>query len=453
MTFATSLLTDWRPEDPAFWDAQGARIARRNLWLSIPALMLAFVVWMVWSVVVVNLPAVGFTYTPDQLFWLAALPGLSGAILRVFYSFIVPILGGRRWTAISTASLALPAAGIGFAVQDPTTPYPVMVVLAILSGFGGGNFASSMANISFFFPKATKGNALALNAGLGNLGVSVVQFVVPLIITAAVFGGAPQTLKTGASVWLQNAGFVWLPFILLSTLSAWFGMHDIASAKSSFREQSVIFGRLDTWLMSWLYIGTFGSFIGVSAAFPLLAKTVFPSVNVMPYVFLGPLVGAVTRAASGWVSDRWGGARVTHWVFIAMILATLGIVWVLGVKDQPFAFPVFFALFLALFAATGVGNASTFQMIPGIFRAVVRKSLPDADEVTARVAAERESAAVIGFSSAMGAIGAFFVPKSYGTSLAMTGGAEAALYVFVLFYVTCLVINWARYLIKAKSSN
>jgi MFS transporter, NNP family, nitrate/nitrite transporter len=447
----TSLLTDWRPEDAAFWDATGARVARRNLWISIPALVLAFVVWMVWSVVVVNLPAVGFTYTSDQLFWLAALPGLSGSVLRVFYSFLVSMIGGRRWTAISTASLAIPAAGIGFAVQDPTTPYSVMVLLAVLCGLGGGNFASSMANISFFFPKATKGNALALNAGLGNLGVSVVQFVVPLAITTAVFGGAPQALRSGGMVWLQNAGFVWLPFILVSTLSAWFGMNDIASAKSSFREQAVIFRRADTWLMSWLYIGTFGSFIGVSAAFPLLAKTVFPAVNVMPFVFLGPLVGAVTRAATGWVSDRWGGARVTHWVFIVMILATLGIVGVLGVKDQGYAFPVFFALFLVLFAATGVGNASTFQMIPGIFREVVRRGLPEADDATVRLAAERESAAVIGFSSALGAFGAFFVPKSYGTSLALTGGAEAALYVFVLFYVSCLLINWLRYMTNVKS--
>jgi nitrate/nitrite transporter NarK len=189
------VINTWEPENPAFWHDSGNTTANRNLWLSIPALALAFAIWMVWSVVVVNLPAIGFQYSTNQLFWLTALPGLSGATLRIFYSFMVPIFGGRKWTTISTASLLIPALGIGFAVQDVTTGYPTMLVLALLCGFGGGNFASSMANISFFYPKAQKGYALGMNAGLGNLGVSAVQFVVPLVITAGVFGtlgGAPQ---------------------------------------------------------------------------------------------------------------------------------------------------------------------------------------------------------------------------------------------------------------------
>lgn len=232
-------LTQWRPEDPAFWQAQGERIARRNLYISIPALLLAFAVWMVWSVVVAKLPQVGFAYSTDQLFWLAALPGLSGATFRIVYSFMVPIFGGRLWTTISTASLLIPAIGIGYAVCSPDTPYTTLVVVALLCGLGGGNFASSMSNISFFFPKAQKGNALALNAGLGNLGVSVMQFAVPLIITAGVFGalgGAAQQTADGGPLWLQNAGFVWVPFIIASTLLAWFGMNDIADAKASFAD-------------------------------------------------------------------------------------------------------------------------------------------------------------------------------------------------------------------------
>jgi NNP family nitrate/nitrite transporter-like MFS transporter len=263
------LLTEWNPEDPTFWEATGKKIAKRNLWISIPALLLAFAVWMVWSVVVTNLPNIGFTYTTDELFWLAALPGLSGATLRIFYSFMVPIFGGRRWTAISTASLLLPAIWIGFAVQDPNTPFVLMLVLALLCGFGGGNFASSMANISFFFPQAQKGTALGLNAGLGNLGVSTVQFVVPLVITAAVFGGLggdPQEwVKDGIhkDMWLQNAGFIWVPFILATSIAAWFGMNDIASAKASFKEQSIIFQRKHNWIMCWLYTGTFGSFTAI----------------------------------------------------------------------------------------------------------------------------------------------------------------------------------------------
>ena len=270
------LISTWEPEVPAFWHSRGKPTASRNLWISIPALMLAFAIWMVWSVVVVNLPSIGFKYSTNQLFWLAAVPGLSGATLRIFYSFMVPIFGGRKWTAISTASLLIPASGIGFAVQDPTTSYPTMLVLSLLCGFGGGNFASSMANISFFYPKAQKGYALGMNAGLGNLGVSAVQFVVPLVITFALFGGEPQTWTKAAAtrqMWLQNAGFVWVPFILVSTLAAWFGMNDLASAKASFAEQAVIFKRKHNWLMCILYLGTFGSFLGYAAGFPLLIKS------------------------------------------------------------------------------------------------------------------------------------------------------------------------------------
>ena len=278
------LIEHWQPEDKTFWQQTGKKIATRNLWISIPALLLAFAIWQVWSVAVVNLPNIGFKYSENQLFWLAALPALSGATLRIFYSFMVPIFGGRKWTAISTASLLLPAIGLGFAVQNPNTSYITMMVLALLCGFGGGNFSSSMSNISFFFPKAEKGTALGLNAGLGNLGVSAVQFVVPLIITAGVFGalgGEPQTWTKGdvtKQIWLQNAGFIWVPFIILSTLAAWFGMNDLASAKASFKDQAVIFSRKHNWIMCILYLGTFGSFIGFAAGFPLLIKSQFTGI-------------------------------------------------------------------------------------------------------------------------------------------------------------------------------
>ncbi|MCV0371274.1 MULTISPECIES: MFS transporter [Filomicrobium] len=442
------VIEDWRPEDKEFWESKGRTIARRNLWISIPALLLAFAVWMVWSVVVAKLPAIGFTYSTDQLFWLAALPGLSGATLRIFYSFMVPIFGGRLWTSLSTASLLIPAFGIGYAVQDPQTPYVIFLVLALLCGFGGGNFASSMANISFFFPKAEKGNALALNAGLGNAGVSVMQFIVPLVITAGVFGalgGEPQTLSDGKLLWLQNAGFIWVPFIIASAIFAWFGMNDIADAKASFAEQSVIFQRKHNWVMCWLYVGTFGSFIGYSAGFPLLAKNQFPAVDSLQYVFLGPLVGALSRAATGWVSDKYGGGRVTFWVFIVMIAAVAGVLYFLGIKEEPGAFWGFFAMFLILFLATGVGNASTFQMIPIIMRSEIGRLMPEKPAEERLRQAERESAAIIGFTSAIAAYGAFFIPKAYGSSIVITGGPEAALWGFMAFYVTCVLVTWWFY--------
>jgi NNP family nitrate/nitrite transporter-like MFS transporter len=446
-----AVLQDWRPEDKEFWEKTGRAIARRNLWISIPALLLSFAVWQVWSVVVAKLPSVGFTFSTDQLFWLAALPGISGAVLRIFYSFMVPIFGGRLWTTVATWSLMIPAVGIGYAVQNPSTPYIVFLILALLCGLGGGNFASSMANISFFFPKSEKGNALALNAGLGNLGVSVVQFLVPIAITVGVFGwlgGEPVTIQTGAQqvpLWLQNAGFIWVPFIAASAFACWFGMNDIASAKASFSEQAVIFQRKHNWLMCWLYTGTFGSFIGYSAGFPLLAKTQFPAVDALPFVFLGPLIGALSRSATGWVSDKYGGGRVTFWVFILMLIGVAGVLYFLGIKDQPSAFWGFFAMFLVLFFATGVGNASTFQMIPNIMRSEIDRLMP-ASDVSARIRqAEKESAAITGFTSAIAAFGAFFIPKAYGTSIQLTGGVESALWAFLIFYVSCLLITWGFY--------
>jgi NNP family nitrate/nitrite transporter-like MFS transporter len=459
-----SVLQIWTPEDKAFWVREGKAIANINLWISIPALLLAFAIWMVWSVVVVNLPNIGFKFSTNQLFWLAALPALCGATLRIFYSFMVPIFGGRKWTAVSTASLLLPALGIGFAVQDPTTSYPTFIVLALLCGFGGGNFASSMANISFFFPKERKGSALGLNAGLGNLGVSTVQFVVPLVITVGVFGmlgGEPQTWVKGdetRQMWLQNAGFIWVPFILVATIAAWFGMNDIASARASFSEQAVIFKRKHNWLMCWLYLGTFGSFIGYSAGFPLLIRSQFSEVNALAFAFLGPLVGAAIRPFGGWLSDKMGGAPVTFWNFIAMAIAVVGVLYFLPKGAAgPLALPWgpvagnfygFLVMFMLLFLTTGIGNGSTFRMIPVIFmtermRAVESKGAAEKEQAVKD--ANKEAAAVLGFTSAIGAYGGFFIPKSYGTSISMTGGPEGALYLFIVFYLSCILMTWWYY--------
>lgn len=449
---AGQVLTDWRPEDPVFWETAGKRIAARNLWISIPCLLLAFAVWMVWSAVTVRLNSIGFSFSTNQLFWLAALPGLSGATFRIFYSFMVPIFGGRRWTTLSTASLLIPALWMGVAVQDPATPYWVFVAIALLCGFGGGNFASSMANISFFYPKSQQGTALGLNAGLGNLGVSVMQFAVPLVITAGIFGGLagdPQeVVSDGTRLWLQNAGFIWVPFVAIFTLAAWFGMNDIASARASFREQAVIFRRKHNWLMSWLYIATFGSFIGYSAGFPMLIQTQFAGVDPLKYAFLGPMVGALIRPVGGWLSDKLGGARVTFWNFVVMILAVLGVLYFLPHDGQGGNFVGFFAMFMVLFITTGIGNGSTFRMIPIIFRTLhERWSEGKGEEARAAALnnASKESAATLGFSSALAAYGAFFIPKAYGTSIALTGGPSAALWAFIAYYVSCLLVTWWWY--------
>ncbi|MBL8324265.1 MAG: MFS transporter [Rubrivivax sp.] len=451
---AAHVIEHWDPEDSGFWRARGQRVAQRNLWLSITSLTLSFAVWMMWSVVVVHLPAVGFRYSTNQLYWLAALPALSGATLRFVYAFAVPVFGGRRWTALATASLMLPALGVGFAVQDPTTPFEWMVGLALLCGLGGGNFASSMAHISFFYPKARVGTALGMNAGLGNLGVPLAQLVVPLVITAGVFGawgGAAQTDAHGAHWWLQNAGFVWVPFIALASVAAWLGMDDLDEARGSFAEQAVIFERRHNWLMCWLYTGTFGSFIGLAAAIPLLAARDFPGIDTRWAVWLGPLVGALARPLGGWLSDRLGGARVTFWVFVVLALGIAALPAMLPSASGPAATPAAFAAFLAcsllLFTAAGIGNGSTFRMIPLIFLRERRAAAPATPQAQAEALREanKEAAAVLGFSSAIAAYGGFFIPKTVGTSVAMTGAPTAAFAIFFAFYLSCIAITWWHY--------
>jgi MFS transporter, NNP family, nitrate/nitrite transporter len=449
------LLKIWTPEDQAFWKREGQAIASRNLWISAPSLFLAFAIWQLFSVIAVQLPQLGFKYTQNELFMLTAAPSLLGATLRIFYSFVVPIFGGRRWTALSTASLLVPALGIGLAVQNPATPYWVMLTLALLCGFGSGNFSSSMANISFFFPKERKGSALGVNAGLGNLGVSSLQFLAPLVVVIGIFGpfaGEPRmvTNLNGDRVhfWAQNVAFIWIPFIILFALAAWFFMNDIADARASIKEQRVIFKRKHNWLMCWLYLGTFGSFIGYSAGFPLLIKSQFPQINPLQYAWLGPFLGAIIRPFGGWLADRIGGARVTFWVFTAMALAVPGVLHFLPGGGNAGNFTGFMSMFLLLFLASGIGNGSTFRMIPVIFmtqhmRAAQHKSA--AAQEAALKTANMESAAVIGFTAALAAYGGFFIPKSFGTSVALTGGPQAALYGFIAFYISCLALTWWCY--------
>jgi len=443
------MIQHWNPEDRGFWDRSGRAVATRNLWLSIPALTLAFAVWMVWSVVVVHLPAAGFNYTTNQLFWLTALPALCGATLRILYSFAVPIVGGRRFTALATASLLLPALGIGFAVQDPGTPYEWMIALALLCGLGGANFASSMANISFFFPNARKGYALGLNAGLGHLGVALVQLVAPLVIGVGTFGalGGPSQATVQGPMWLQNAGFIWVPFIAASALAAWIGMDDLADAKAGFAEQAVIFTRKHNWLMCWLYLGTFGSFIGFSAGLPMLIQSQFGRDEALQLAWLGPLIGALLRPLGGWLADRLGGGRITFWAFVAMALGVAAVLQCLPQGLQAGSLTGFLAGFGVLFAASGIGNGSTFRMIPTIFRSERQRAAEPLPCAQAQAAKEGnvEAAAVLGLASAIGAYGGFFIPKSYGTSIAITGSPAAALQIFIVFYFTCIALTWWYY--------
>ena len=438
-----SWIADWRPEDARFWNATGKYVARRNLIWSIFAEHLGFSIWLMWSIVATKLPAAGFPYTTDQLFQLVALPGLIGSLIRFPYTFAVTTFGGRNWTIFSAAVLFVPTLALAYFVTAPDTPFWVMLLVAGAAGLGGGNFASSMANISFFFPDRMKGWALGLNAAGGNIGVSSVQLLTPLVMG---FGCISLYLATpvAGGLYLQNAGLMWLLPLTIAVGGAILFMNTLTSARSSFKDQLVIVRRKHTWVMSYLYIGTFGSFIGYSAAFPLLIKTQFPEVT-MTIAFLGPLVGSLSRPLGGLLADKIGGAIVTFWNFVAMGAATTGVMYFVNARD----FQGFLIMFLILFITAGIGNGSTYRMIPSIFREEKRraaKGLGDADLAAALKAASIESAAALGFIGAVGACGGYLIPRAFGASIAATGGAHVALAVFLAFYVTCIVITWRYYL-------
>lgn len=430
---SSSLSLRWNPEDPDFWAHRGREVALRNLGCALPALALSFAVWMLWSVLVVHLPAAGFRYTTNQLFWLSALPALCGATLRIFYGFAVPWMGGRRWTALSTASLLLPAAGIAWAVQDPTTPYEWMVVLALLCGLGGANFASGMAHISICFPAGEQGAALGLGAGFAHLGVGLVQWAVPAAIGLDLFG---LPLQPGG-VWLANAGLVWLPLVVLASMVAWFGMDDLPSGGVSVADQAQLFTHRHSWLMSWLYLGSFGSFIGFAAAGPLLLRSEFPALAAAQhFAWVGPLLGALARPLGGWLADQFGGARISGGCFGALALGVLGVLAGLGGEGRA---SLFIAALALIFLAAGTANGSTFRMVPvGFLREAARGrgSLREA---------QAQGAAALGLCSAVGAYGGFFIPKSFGSAIALAGGPQAALYCFLAFYLSCMAICWWCY--------
>lgn len=456
----------WRPEDPAFWAGTGQAVARRNLWLSVAALMLATAVWMLWSGVVACLPAAGFHYSPNQLYWLAALPGLCGATLRLFYAFGVPALGGRRFTTLATASLLLPAVGMGVALQDPTTAYEWMVVLALLCGLGGGNFASSMAHIGRCYPGRQQGRALGLNAGLGQLGVVLVPALVPLAIGASLFGAwaGPAQPTPDGPMWLQNAGYVWVPLILAATAAAWWGMDDLADRRAGLAEQAAVFLRGPTWSLCWLYLGSFGSFLGLAASLPLLLHSQFRLGPASPWLWAGPLLcsllGVLLHPLGGWLADRLGGARVSAGVFLVMSLAAAAALLSLpghgagmglgGPAPQAAARASqagpFLAAFGVLFGAAGLGSGSVQRMISRHFvheQLRQAEALPSVQHQALRQG-QREAAAALGLASAVGAYGAFAMPKGLGTAMALTGRPDAALLAFIAFYLSCLALAaWA----------
>ena len=431
----TAWISDWNPEDAKFWDSKGKFIARRNLIWSIVAEHIGFSIWLTWSIVATKLPQAGFHYTTDELFQLVALPGLIGSLMRFPYTFAVTTFGGRNWTIFSVAALFIPTIAVAYFVTQPDTPFSLMLLVSATAGLGGGNFASSMANISFFYPDRMKGWALGLNAAGGNIGVSSVQLLTPMLMGVGLIN-LYQATPTSGGIYLQNAGLMWLLPLVIAVIGAALFMNNLTSARSTFKDQLAVVGRRHTWIMSYIYIGTFGSFIGYSAAFPLLMKTQFPEITTA-IAFLGPLVGSLSRPLGGLLADKVGGAIVTFWNFIAMGAATIGMMYFVDIKD----FAGFLAMFLVLFVTTGIGNGSTYRMIPSIFREKnlqKAKGSGDQGRALALRTAGIESGAALGFIGAVGAGGGYLIPRGFGASIAATGGPHLALVVYLAFYATCL---------------
>jgi MFS transporter, NNP family, nitrate/nitrite transporter len=465
----------WEPENEDFWERTGKGIARRNLIFSIFAEHLGFVIWVLWSVVVLNLAAAGLPMSVPESFWLVSVPNLIGALLRIPYTFAIPRFGGRLWTTVSAALLLIPTTLLAFVVpsgwlhgQDHHTQFFVLLVCAAVAGFGGGNFSSSMANISFFYPERRKGFALGLNAAGGNLGVALVQIVVPLVIII----GVPKVL-VGKEVHLAYAGLVWMPFIVVAAVCAWLFMDSLTEATADTRSYLSALRHRQTWVVSMLYIGTFGSFIGFSFALPLVVKTTFPEflaehTFIRDYLaglgFVGALVGSVARPLGGWLSDRVGGGRVTLGVFAGMAAAT--VLAAVGVQQHSFA--LFFGSYMVVFACSGIGNGSTYRMIAVIFGALGRREAAEngLDVGSTALSYKRQAAAAIGIAGAIGAVGGFFIQQVFrlasmdaATALkGKTGDAAVraaqdfatwslpALFIFIGAYVLLAGITWWVYL-------
>lgn len=411
----------WEPEDPRFWEESGKRTARKNLAFSILAENLGFSVWVLMSIVVVGLGSVGYAFGVGQTFWLLIVPNLVGAALRVPYTFAVPRFGGRAWTTISAGLLLIPCAMLAFAVTNDGTPFWFFLLTSAAMGVGGGNFSSSMANISFFYPEGRKGLALGLNAAGGNLGVAVTQLVVPVVITV------------GTGINLVYSALIWMPFIVVATACAWLFMDSLTQARPDGVSYRRALTNKHTWVMSFLYIGTFGSFIGFSFAFPSLIKLSFVDFrSFVALAFLGALIGSVARPLGGWLADRFGGARITLITFVGLALGTVGVL----VSVDTASFPLFFCSFMALFVLAGMGNGSTYRMIPAIF------ATQDQDVRSAR----RQAAAVVGIAGAVGAFGGVLVNLVFKFSLENSGTLTPALTAILVFYGLCVTTTWWFYL-------
>lgn len=524
-------IKEWNVEDQKFWESTGKKIANRNLWISVPSLLMGFAIWLMWGIITVQMLNLGFPFKPDELFTLTAISGLAGATMRIPSSFFIRIAGGRNTIFLTTAMLITPAIATGIALQHKDWPLWAFQLIALWSGVGGGNFASSMSNISTFFPKRLQGTALGINAGLGNFGVTTMQILIPLVMTVGIFGalgGEPMTLvkdsgwifgkiAAGTPTYIQNAGYVWVLLLLPLAVAGWFGMNNLlpispdaentlmafikitwlftlsfipaavglylylpaptglgllnmwvampliivstllimklaafGAMKEHIAKQFAIFKNKHTWSMTILYVLTFGSFIGFSMALPLSITVIFGishvvdpasglmthtlknphAISALTYAWIGPFIGALIRPVGGWISDKVGGSIVTQIISVVMVVASAYTGYIMTQAYNSATPEIFFTQFLiafvVLFAATGLGNGSTFRTVGVIFD-------------------RQQAGPVLGWTSAVAAYGSFIAPVVIGAQI-KAGTPQNAMYGFAIFYALCLILNWWFYL-------
>jgi MFS transporter, NNP family, nitrate/nitrite transporter len=435
--FGGRWIEHWEPEDKEFWDNGGRKIASRNLWFSIFAEHLGFSIWTLWSVMVLFMgPQYGLS-AADK-FLLVSTPTVVGALIRIPYTFAPAKFGGRNWTIFSAGLLLVPTI-LAAIVMQPGTSLGMFMFVAALGGVGGGNFASSMANINAFFPERKKGWALGLNAGGGNLGVAAIQMIGLLVISTA-GAGAPRIIL-----------FAYIPLLIIAAVCAMLFMDNLTSMSGDSKAMREVVKDPQSWVMSFLYIGTFGSFIGYSFAFGLVLQTQFgrTPLQAASLTFLGPLVGSLIRPVGGWLADRLGGAKVTLWTFLALATGTA----VTIVASNMQSLPLFVAGFISLFVFSGLGNGSTYKMIPAIFRAKAQSAIEaGAEEKPALLQARRLSGALIGLAGAVGALGGLFINLAFREAFMSAKSGVPAFVAFLVFYGVCFVVTWVVYLRKPASA-